>query len=288
MGQAATASMTVGAEVRVPAAIVQLVRFDMREPADNVVRHTDRYWLDQCLTPRPRNARACYRERWSPHRFERLGKLFLLPPGETLQARSDDASSQTSVLCHLLPEALESWSESRLTWSDSQLLASLDIRDDDVRSLLLRLARELRHPGFASETLVEMIVGQLCIELMRYRGQARAATAAGGLAAWRLRLIDERLRELAAPPSLTELAGLCRVSVRQLTRGFRASRGCSLGEHIANTRIDLAKRRLLAGDSIKAIAYSLGFSSPSSFCFAFRRSVGVTPSDFRHRAPQAA
>lgn len=287
MGQAATASMTVGAEVRVPAGTVQLVRFDMREPADNVVRHADTYWLDQCLTPRPRNARACYRERWNPNRFERLGKLFLLPPGETLQARSDDASSQSSVLCHLRPDALENWSEARLSWNDSQLLANLDIRDDSVRSLLLRLARELRHPGFAGEALVEMIVGQLCIELVRYRGQAREAVAAGGLAVWRLRLIDERLRELAAPPSLTELAQLCRVSVRQLTRGFRASRGCSLGEHIANTRIDLAKRQLLAGDSIKAVAYSLGFSSPSSFCFAFRRSTGVTPSDFRHRAPQA-
>ena len=34
-------------------------------------------------------------------------------------------------------------------------------------------------------------------------------------------------------PSLAELAELCALSVRQLTRGFRASRGCSLGEHIA-------------------------------------------------------
>lgn len=285
MGQAAAASMTVAAEVHVPAATVQLVRFDMREPADNVVRRGDAYWLDLCLTPRPRNARACYSERWSPHRYERLGKLFMLPPRETLQARSDDASSQTSVLCHLQADALDQWDGTPRTWNDSQLLAGLDIRDDGVRSLLLRLARELRHPGFASQAMVELMIGQLCIELVRFSGQTRPAIASGGLAAWRLRLIDERLQGVAAPPGLAELAGLCRVSVRQLTRGFRASRGCSLGEHIANTRIDLAKRRLLAGDSIKAVAYSLGFASPSSFCFAFRRSVGVTPSDFRHRAP---
>ncbi len=73
MGSAAAASMMVGAEIRVPAATVQLVWCDMIWPADNVVRHDNAYWLDLCFTPRPQNARACYRERWSPHRYERLG-----------------------------------------------------------------------------------------------------------------------------------------------------------------------------------------------------------------------
>jgi AraC family transcriptional regulator len=285
MGSAAAASMTVGAEIRVPTATVQLVRFDMTRPADNVVRHDNAYWLDLCLTPRPPNARACYRERWSPHRYERLGKVFLLPPRQTLQARSDGASSQTSILCHLQPDALSAWCGDELQWTDNQLQASLDIKDDCVRSLLLRLAQEVRHPGFASQTLVEMIVGQLSIELARYCANIGETQKGSGLAGWRLRLIDERLREVASAPTLSELAALCRVSVRQLTRGFRASRGCSLGEHIAATRIELAKRMLLSDQSVKAVAYTLGFSSPSSFCFAFRRITGVTPNEFRQRAP---
>jgi len=280
--------MTVGAEIRVPAATVQLVRFDMTQPADNVVRHDDAYWLDLCLTPRPSNARACYRERWSPHRYERLGKVFLLPPRQTVQARSDGGSSQTSILCHLQPDALSHWCDDGLEWTDSQLQAALDIKDDCVRSLLLRLAQEVRHPGFASQALVEMIVGQLSIELARYCANVKEMQKGSGLAGWRLRLIDERLREVTAAPTLSELATLCRVSVRQLTRGFRASRGCSLGEHIASTRIELAKQMLLSDHSVKAVAYSLGFSSPSSFCFAFRRITGVTPNEFRRRAPRTA
>jgi AraC family transcriptional regulator len=36
--------------------------------------------------------------------------------------------------------------------------------------------------------------------------------------------------------------------------------------------------------SIKAVAYSLGFASPSSFSFAFRRATGQTPREFSHRA----
>ncbi len=157
-----------------------------------------------------------------------------------------------------------------------------------MRGLLLRLAQEMRHPGFASQALVEMIVCQLSIELARYCANVSETQQGSGLAGWRLRLIDERLREVTAAPTLSDLAALCRVSVRQLTRGFRASRGCSLGEHIASTRIEPAKRLLLSDQSVKAVAYSLGFSSPSSFCFAFRRITGVTPNEFRRRAPHAA
>jgi AraC family transcriptional regulator len=109
----------------------------------------------------------------------------------------------------------------------------------------------------------------------------------GGLAAWRLRLIDERLREIRAAPTLEELAKLCNLSVRQLTRGFRASRGRSIGEHVAQCRIENAKRLLATDESVKAIAYSLGFSSPSSFSFAFRRATGETPREFRQRLVRA-
>lgn len=287
MGRAAETSMTVGAEIRVPAATVRLVRFDLAKPADNVLRNEQDYWLDLSLTPRPANARASFRDRWSPHRYEKLGKIFLLPPGEALRARSDSASSQTSVLCHLQPEALNACGR-ELQWTDRRLQAGLDIRDPVVRALLLRLAQELRHPGFGSATLVELIVGQLGIEIARYCERVSEEPASGGLAAWRLRLIEERLREGGAAPTLADLAGLCRISVRQLTRGFRISRGSSIGETIAAAQVEQAKRLLLAGESVKAVSYSLGFSSPSSFCFAFRRGTGVTPLEFRQRAPRAA
>ena len=288
MGQPAETSMTVNGEIRVPPATVRLVRFDLARPADNVLRSDDSYWLDLCLTPRPQNARACFPDRWSPQRYERIGKVFLLPPGESLQARSDSASSQTSILCHLQAEALRRWCGGEPEWTDRRLRAGLDIRDASIRSLLLRLAQEVRHPGFASEVLVEMVVGQLAIEIARYCERASDDAPGAGLAPWRLRLIDERLREVREAPTLTELATLCRVSVRQLARGFRASRECSIGEYVAGARIEHAKRLLLAGESVKSVGYSLGFASPSSFCFAFRRGTGVTPREFRQRAPRLA
>lgn len=277
----ANALMTLDAEIRVPAATVQLARFHVHEPADSIRAVSDSYWLDLCLSPRPQNARACYRDRWGPHRFERIGKLMLLPARETVQARSEGGPSQASVLCHLEPQALQHWFDGELQWTDQRLEAALDIPDPHLRALLLRMAEELRQPGFASLALIELMVGQLTIELQRYCTSIQDRSPSGGLAAWRLQRIDALLYETDAVPTLTALAEQCGLSVRQLTRGFRASRGRSIGEHIADVRIERAKRMLDGEQSVKAIAYTLGFASPSSFCFAFRRATGQTPRDYR-------
>lgn len=275
------ALMTLDAEIRVPVAVARLVRFHVTEPADNILCEDEAYWLDLCLTPRPRNTRACYIARWAPHRFERVGNVFILPPREPMRIKSDGGPSQASVLCHLRPEPLGRWFDGNLEWTDRLREAGLDIPDANVRRLLLRLAEELRNPGFASEAMVELIIGQIAIELCRYCNAVQDGPAVGGLAPWRLRRIEERLREVRAAPTLAELASLCSLSVRQLTRAFRASRGYSIGDHVVQRRLDNAKRLLGTQESIKAIAQSLGFASASSFSFAFRSATGQTPREFR-------
>ena len=152
-----------------------------------------------------------------------------------------------------------------------------------IRTLLFRIAEEVRHPALASDRMIEFLSGELAIELARFCLQRVEQPVTGGLAGWRLRLIDERLSEDLTAPSLVELARLCNISVRQLTRGFRVSRGCSIGDYVEQRRMETAKRLLMAGESVKTIAFTLGFSSPSSFTFAFRRAVGSSPSQFRRR-----
>jgi AraC family transcriptional regulator len=284
MGQPPEEMLKVGSEVRVSAATAQLVHFHFTDPIDIVMMDREAYWLDMCLQPRPNNARACYLDHWAAQRFERIGRVYLLPPGETIQTRSDGANSHSSVLCHLHPEALNRWFDGELKWTGRRLEATLDIPDANIRRGLLKLADEMRHPGFASQVLVELIAAQLAIELGRYFAHFDEIPPAGGLAQWRLRAVDERLADLQELPTLDELAALCNLSVRQLTRGFRASRDCSIGDYIANHRIQRAKRLLVSAESIKSVAYSLGFNSSSGFCFAFRRATGLTPGEFRAAA----
>lgn len=276
------AKMTVEQELVGEAITAQIVRFDMPSSTEAVMLDPHALQINMCLTPRPVDARACYRQRWGTHRFERLGDIFLMPPGEELHLRSG-SGKQSSLLCYLRPEAITSIFGTELSWNDQQLASSLDITSARIRALLFRLTEEVQHPGIASGRMLEFLGGELAIELGRHYLEVAEHPVTGGLAGWRLRLIDERLSDEPRPPSLKELAEICNQSVRQLTRGFRVSRGCSIGDYIEQRRMETAKRMLMAGESVKIIAFTMGFSSPSSFTFAFRRAVGISPSQFRQR-----
>ena len=274
--------MIVEAELHVPIATAQLVRFTTAEPSEGVMVE-DVHRLDLCLTPRPAEASLTYCDRWRPSRFEQIGDLFLLPAGETVLARGGVGQS-ASIVHKLHPEPLQHWLEDEdLEWTDERLESCLNLQNSNLRGHLLRLADEVRRPGFASAVMAELITAQVAIELARHVRVMDEDKPSGGLAPWRLRLIEERLADANAPPTLSELARLCGLSSRQLARAFRASHGCSVGDYVAEKRIEKAKRMLLRDDSVKRVAYDLGFRSPSSFCFAFRRATGETPGQYQRR-----
>jgi AraC family transcriptional regulator len=278
--------MAVDATLQTPLVIARLVRFDLTNPVDVVFPGTSAHWLYQFLTPKLRNSRLCYPERWNPRRFEPLGDIFLVPAEQTLHARGDSGSFG-SIICQLHPDAMHRWFEDDMAWSERHLEAGLNIRSRNVRNLLLRLEEETRHPGFASEALAELIAGQLVIELAQYYNSIHDRPGACGLAPWRLQLIEERIMDLGEAPTLAELAAMCNLSVRQLTRAFRASRGRSIGDYIAECRMEKARALLERGESVKAVSYSMGFASPAAFGYAFRRATGEPPGVYQKRIRRA-
>ncbi|MCB2078778.1 MAG: helix-turn-helix transcriptional regulator [Novosphingobium sp.] len=280
------AIQVVDAELAGPAVTAQLVRFNIPSPNQGVLVDRESYRINMCLTPRPIDARAGYHRRWGPHRLERVGDILLIPPGEELLIKGGSIR-QASLLCALKPEMVHDVVGQPLSWTDQQLATTLDITSARIRALLFRMAEEVRHPGLASERLLGFLGSELAIEIGRFCIEVAERPVTGGLAGWRLRLIDERLEESLQAPTLAELARLCALSTRQLTRGFRTSRGCSIGDYIEQRRMEAAKRMLMAGDSVKTIAFAMGFASPSSFTFAFRRAVGTSPSMFRQRQGRA-
>lgn len=252
------------------------------EPIDVIVK-PDQYWLQLLLLSTPDNGSACFSDRWSPNRFEPIGRAFMLPAHHAVHFKSN-CRRCFSISCEIPPEAIERWfSHHEIEWTDSRLKQALNIADPTIHTQLLRLSTEVRTPSFASETLVELITAEIVIELARYCLGIEEPRAVGGLAAWRMRLIDERLAELGDRPSLIELASLCDMSARQLTRAFRASRGCSIGNYIVQSRVDHAKNLLRTEQNMKSIAHALGFNSTSSFYLAFHRMTGETPRQFRQR-----
>ena len=84
------------------------------------------------------------------------------------------------------------------------------------------------------------------------------------------------------PIALEQAAALCRLSPTQFCRVFRQEQGASFGQHLLRYRLEQA-RELLAhpGALVKEVAYSVGFNDLSYFTRAFRRQLGVCPSEYQ-------
>ncbi|HKT76655.1 MAG TPA: helix-turn-helix transcriptional regulator [Sphingobium sp.] len=253
------------------------------EPVSNLFVPENALWIDMCLTPRPHDTQLRYANRWPAYRFERVGQVLVMPAGELLQFRSGEGR-QTSIVCQIQLDRLDYLSELQFDWTDRRLEACFDLSNPRLSTMLRYLAEEIRRSSLARDAMADLMMGQIAIELARHLRSIEDPATIGGLGGWRLKLIDERLAAPGPAPSLPELAQLCALSVRQLTRAFRISRGCSVSEYISEMRLERAKRLLTGGDSVKSIAFALGFQSASIFSYTFRRKVGMTPRQFRAQA----
>lgn len=272
------------AQVVTPAASV-FVSERVWDEAIDFVCETKVHLLQSQLVPRvphSHDSRACFADPWRANRFEPVGSAFFIPAAQSMHIKSRCQRAVT-VTCIFSPESLDTWFGGELDWTESRLERCLDITHPTIHNILFRLSEELRVPGFATDTLTELLTAELAVELTRYSMGTEERRSAGGLAQWRLQLIDERLSDPSSRPSLTELARLCNLSARQLTRAFRISRGCSIGSYIIQSRIDRAKQLLRTEQNVKSIAHALGFNSPSHFYIAFHRATGETPRQFRER-----
>ncbi|GAA2177755.1 helix-turn-helix domain-containing protein [Leucobacter tardus] len=84
------------------------------------------------------------------------------------------------------------------------------------------------------------------------------------------------------PLALTDIAAAAHTSVRTLTRHFKQETGQAPMEWVAGVRIRQAQELLETTDhGVDRIARQTGFTSPSNFRAQFRRTVGVTPSEYR-------
>lgn len=157
--------------------------------------------------------------------------------------------------------------------------------------LMQEIHAELEAPGFGSDRLIESVVNMMLVELARHIRKLDADDATRlALASWQMRRIEERIAAgpQAGYPDLAELAELCGISQGHLMRSFKATTGWQVHKFIAGERIKAARKMLVEQDlSSKKVAARLGFRSAAYFATAFKRAVGQTPTEFRHRARQA-
>jgi AraC family transcriptional regulator len=262
---------------------VEARRYGFENPAYGVFQSRSCY-LQLALGQPSTNPKATHREARQESAFARIGEVLLVPASTPLYTRCA-AGEQQVLSCEFDTGKVAAFAE--IDWDDHRLAATLDVDNPRIRQVLQRLTDEVLAPGFASDVLVESMVTALVVELYRqFAAPTHAIEArAGGLAPWQLRRIEDAVADAAATPSIAALAADCGVSPRHLMRLFKASAGITLGDYVADIRIQRAKT-LLAGSRplIKEAAYQCGFKTPAAFSAAFRRATGRTPRQFRQES----
>jgi AraC-like DNA-binding protein len=95
--------------------------------------------------------------------------------------------------------------------------------------------------------------------------------------------VDELVRaDLANPPSLEAIAGQMSMSVRHLTRQYRALTGMTIHERLESFRLEHAAHLLLTTNlSIADIGQTVGLTCASYFTRRFRQRFDVSPCKYR-------
>lgn len=88
------------------------------------------------------------------------------------------------------------------------------------------------------------------------------------------------LTDLAAPPSLDELAQRFSLRKETLIRTFRQDTGLTPGSFLNISRVEYAKARLRAGDDIADVGYQSGFADQSHFHKTFVSYTAATPRQY--------
>lgn len=105
----------------------------------------------------------------------------------------------------------------------------------------------------------------------------------------RLRGITRRLLdEPALQWPISDWAREVGSSPSTLTRRFRRELGMSLGKWRQLLHVQVALRELAQGVTVSAIAYDLGYDSPSAFIAMFKRNTGQTPGALVQEADAAS
>ncbi|MGB7434476.1 MAG: AraC family transcriptional regulator [Candidatus Acidiferrum sp.] len=109
----------------------------------------------------------------------------------------------------------------------------------------------------------------------------------GGLPPARLKTVLEFIHaNLDKNVSLFSMADAANMNMYYFAALFRRSMGVSPHQYVLDRRVERAKQLLCDRElSVLDVSLQVGFDHPNNFARAFRRLVGVSPTQFRRGCP---
>jgi len=167
-----------------------------------------------------------------------------------------------------------------------EILPQFLIRDPMIDALAARLAAAADSPAPFGDLYAESACEFLTHHIIHAYSSISAPPlrCSGGLPGRRLRDVVEFIHEnLSGIISLHHLAGLAGVSVRHFERAFKQAVGEPPHAYVLRKRLLAAQDLLLKQPDlpVSEISARVGLSSSSHLASAFRRRIGISPTEFR-------
>lgn len=92
---------------------------------------------------------------------------------------------------------------------------------------------------------------------------------------------DIIISRMTEPPSLSDLAGEVKISLKKLKQGFKQVYGESVYVFLLDYKMQVSKRLLSSGNyNVNEVALKVGYSTATHFINAFKRKFGTTPKKY--------
>jgi AraC family transcriptional regulator len=166
-----------------------------------------------------------------------------------------------------------------------ELAPGFNLEDGQLEHLL-RALLALAQDGSGADALVgELLVNAACIRLAKRFAVSKLnqLPLRGGLPKARLKRVLEYIdTNLGENITLSELAGVVNMSLYYFAVLFRQSTGLSPHRYVLNQRVERAKELLHDPKlSVLDVSLDVGFEHQNNFARAFRRVIGVSPTQYR-------
>lgn len=155
------------------------------------------------------------------------------------------------------------------------------ISDDALREQVSRLDRALTaSEDLEAESRLALITERVTWHLTGRRS-ASTIPPATAIAQHARDIIDA---DPVAASSVAAIAERLGVSTAHLVRSFHRGFGIPPHQYVIGRRLDVARRRLLAGDDAARVAVATGFYDQAHFTRHFKRLLATTPARYQHGA----
>jgi AraC family transcriptional regulator len=166
-----------------------------------------------------------------------------------------------------------------------ELAPVFNVEDGQLEHLLRALVAVAQDSSGADLLMGELLVNAACIRLAKRYAVSKLNTVPrrGGLPEARLKRVLEYIdANVGRNIALSELAGVVDMSLYYFAVLFRQSTGLSPHQYVLKQRVKRAKELLRNPKlSVLDVSISVGFEQQNNFARAFRRVIGISPTQFR-------